>query len=112
MTITTDTATLLEKREELKRQMADGKYVTLFDVFGYRTGRLIQKLTRNANPIPFWYSILLILLLLLLVALLISSLFDDFNSTQAMFMLGGTALYFFALIIFKIHQGIFIAHLY
>ncbi len=63
--MTEDTA-LLEKRTELKRQLAEGEYKTLVDVMLGETGRLIQKLTKSWGPIPFWVSAALVALLTLL----------------------------------------------
>jgi hypothetical protein len=47
---------LSEKRTEIKRQLADGTYKTLGKVIADWTGRIIQKLTRNPEPLPFWYG--------------------------------------------------------
>ena len=76
--MTEDTA-LIEKREELKRQLAAGKYKTLFDVMLDGTGRLIQKLTRNPEPPSFWYSAVVVALVALLIDFLVSILLGEFN---------------------------------
>ncbi|MBE7470442.1 MAG: hypothetical protein DPW09_03870 [Anaerolineae bacterium] len=68
-----------EKREELKRQLAAGEYQTLIDVILDRTGRLIQKLTRNPKLPSFWYSAAVIILLTSLISFLISILLGEFS---------------------------------
>jgi hypothetical protein len=75
--MTEDTA-LVEKREELKRQLAAGAYRTLVDVMLDGTGRLIQKLTRTPEPLPFWYSVVVIALVTLLISFLTSVLLGEF----------------------------------
>lgn len=55
---------LLERREELKRQIAAGEYKSLLDVMSDTAGRAIQRLTKSAKPLPFWYNIAVIALLL------------------------------------------------
>jgi len=65
-------ATLLDKREELKRQLATGEYRTLVDVVLDSTGRLIQKLTRSRKPASYWVSAVILVLITLLIGLLIS----------------------------------------
>jgi hypothetical protein len=62
----TDTA-LIEKREELKRRLADGESKTLIDVLLNGTSRLFQKLIRNNRPVSPWYSSLLLYLTILFV---------------------------------------------
>lgn len=74
--MTKDTA-LIEKREELKRQLAAGEYKTLVDVMLDGMGRLIQKLTRNPEPLPFWYSAVVIALVTLLIGSLTSILLGE-----------------------------------
>jgi hypothetical protein len=75
--MTEDTA-LIEKREELKRQLAAGEYKTLVDVMLDGTGRFIQELTRNPEPPPFWYSAVVIILVTLLISFLTSILLGEF----------------------------------
>jgi hypothetical protein len=72
-----DTA-LLEKRAELKRQLAAGEYKTLVDVMLDGTGRLVQKLTRNPKLPPFWFSAVVLALIILLISLLTSILLGEF----------------------------------
>jgi hypothetical protein len=89
--MTEDTA-LIEKREELKRQLAAGEYKTLVDVMLDRTGRFIQKLTRTPEPLPFWYSAVVIALVTLLIGFLTSILLDEFNPLRHEGILGETAI--------------------
>jgi len=53
--MTTDNA-LIEKREELKRQLASGEYKTLVDVLLAWFERTFQKIIRRSDPIPLWLS--------------------------------------------------------
>lgn len=73
---------LIEKREELKRQLAVGEYQTLVDVILDGTGRLIQKLTRNPEPISFWFSGVVIALVTLLIGFLTSILLGEFYALR------------------------------
>ena len=73
-----DTA-LIEKREELKRQLAAGEYKTLVDLMLDGMGRLIQKLTRNPEPLPFWYSAVVIALVTLMIGFLTSILLGELH---------------------------------
>ena len=66
----TEEAGLLQKREELKRQVSDGEYDTLVGKMFDKTGYLIQKLTRNPEPPPFWYSAVVIGLIVILIPFL------------------------------------------
>jgi hypothetical protein len=50
--------TLIEKREELKRQLVAAEHKWLFGAMLDGTGRFIQKLTRNPELPAFWYSAL------------------------------------------------------
>ena len=79
--MTEDTA-LIEKREELKRQLAAGEYTTLLDVMLDGTGRLIQKLTQSPEPLPFWYSAVVIALATLLIGFLTSILLREFHPVR------------------------------
>lgn len=66
-----DTA-LVEKRDEFKRQLTVGEYVTLLELILDGTGRLIQRLLRRQTPVSDWFSALLISILLVLVNSLIA----------------------------------------
>ena len=106
--MTEDTA-LIEKREELKRQLAAGEYKTLLDVMLDGTGRLIQKLTRNPEPLPFCYSAVVIALVTLLISFLTSILLGEFHPLRKETVLReipivGTVLA--CLIVGKIYIGI------
>jgi hypothetical protein len=74
----TEETALIEKREELKRQLAAGEYKTLWDGMLDGTGRLIQKLTRSAEPPSFWYSAVVIALMTLLISFFTSILLGEF----------------------------------
>ncbi len=51
--MSTDSA-LIEKREELKRRLTSGEYKTLVDVFLAWINRIIQKITRQPEPLQLW----------------------------------------------------------
>jgi hypothetical protein len=78
----TEETALLEKRAELKRQLVAGEYKTLVDVILDGTGRFIQKLTRNPEPLPFWYSAVVIALVTLLIGFFTSILLGEFYSLR------------------------------
>jgi len=106
----TDTA-LVEKREELKRKLAAGEYRTLIDVLLDGTGRLVQKLTRNPKPMPYWYSAALIVLTALAIGLLTPILLGDFIDEYALTTFPTAGFLFIGLIIFKIQTGFTHIHL-
>jgi len=68
---TAENVTLIEKREQLQRQMVAGRYRSLIDVILDGTGRIIQKLFRRAEPPAFWVSAAVIVLAALLVRIII-----------------------------------------
>ncbi len=76
MTMCTNIA-LLEKREELKHQLATGKYKTLIDRILDGASYLIKKATRTSKPVPFWYSATVIALFVLLVGFLTALLLKE-----------------------------------
>ena len=59
---------LVEAREELKQQLADGTYKSSVDLILATVGRILQKLTRRPMAPAFWISALTIALLVSLVA--------------------------------------------
>jgi hypothetical protein len=106
--MTGDTA-LIEKRKELKRQLAAGEYTTLLDVMLDGTGRLIQKLTRSREPIPFWYSAVVMALATLMISFLTSILLGEFYPLRREMILNdissvGIVLVF--VIVGKMYSGI------
>jgi len=111
--MTEDTA-LIEKREELKRQLAGGEYKPPVDVVLDGTGRLIQKLTRNPVPIPFWYSAVVIALVILLISFLTSILLGEnfetmshfFRPEDILFEISTVGLILAASIVGKIHGDV------
>ena len=74
----TEESGLIQKREELKRQLAVGEYQTLVDMILDGTGCLIQKLTRNPEPISFWFSGVVIALVTLLIGFWTSIVLGEF----------------------------------
>jgi len=73
---------LTSEREELKRQLAAGKYKTLIDVILDWVSRLIQRATRGHQPVPVWYSATFILLTTILIGLLAVALLGEFTTLQ------------------------------
>jgi hypothetical protein len=97
-----------EKRDELKRFLARGRYRTLIEVVLDRVGRAVQKLTHRLYPISFWYSAVVIPLLILLIGSLVSILLGERNAIRQEIIpveiLGGV-LTFASLVIFATFIG-------
>lgn len=70
-------AELVQKREDLKRQLAAGEYKTLINITFEGTGRLIQKLIRSPELPSFWVSVIAIILVTYLIGLLTSILLGE-----------------------------------
>lgn len=83
----TEDAELIEKREDLKKRIRRGDYRRLVDVIVDGAGRLIQKLTRNPDPLPFWYSLAVIQLVIVLIGVSISLFLGEVYSFD-LFLLG------------------------
>lgn len=77
--MTTDTA-LIEKRDELKRRLAAGEYITLVDVYLDWFDRLIRKITQRTIPLPGWYIVLILTLVYYLALYLISYVEGDLDN--------------------------------
>ncbi|MCP4366909.1 MAG: hypothetical protein GY797_02160, partial [Deltaproteobacteria bacterium] len=78
----TDDTDLLEKREEVKRQLAASEYKILADILLDRIGHLIQKFSRSPKPRSFWYNALVMALITLLIGFLTSILLGEFYSLR------------------------------
>jgi len=63
---------LVEKRNELKHQLAAREYVTLLELILNGTDRLIQRLLRRQTPVSDWFSALLISIVSVLINSLIA----------------------------------------
>jgi len=72
----TDTA-LIEKREELKRRLAEGEYKTLVDIFLEWFDRLIRKITRQSKSVPIWFIIAILSLIYYLITFMVSYYLQD-----------------------------------
>jgi hypothetical protein len=72
-----DNTTLLEKREELKREVTAGMGKTFPALILNTTGRTIRALTRNQRPVSLYYSAVVLALLILLPGSLISALLHE-----------------------------------
>ena len=73
---------LFERREELKRQIRAGEYKSLLDVISDQAGRVIQRLTKSAKPLPFWCNATAIALVILTVDFLTSLLLGEFSAAR------------------------------
>jgi hypothetical protein len=71
-------AGLIEKREELKHQLAAGDYKTLIDVLFALTDRLIRKITGRTRLFPTWFIAVILLLTIVLIIFLILYVTDDY----------------------------------
>jgi hypothetical protein len=60
---------LIEKREELKSQLAAGKYKTLIDICLGWFERLLRKITRRSESLPFWAVAIILSLVVPLVTI-------------------------------------------
>jgi hypothetical protein len=81
---------LHQQQQAIKTAIARGEYPSLAEVILEAHGRLIQKLTRAAQPPAFWYNALLFALLTLLVCSLASLLLNDPGATPPVeFILAG-----------------------
>lgn len=78
----TENTVLLEKRERLRSQLAANEFQTVIDVYLEKVGRLIQKLTRNPAPPPFWFSAVVTALVTLLIGFLTSILLGEFSALR------------------------------
>jgi hypothetical protein len=104
----------LEKRDELKRLLAHGRYRTLIRVVLDGTGRAVQKLTRRQYPISFWYSAAIISLLILLIGSLVSILLSEHNAIRRTIIpveILGSVLTFASLVIFATFIDSVFSHL-
>jgi len=77
--MSTDKA-LIEKREELKGQLAAGKYKTLVDICLEWFERLLRKISRRSEPIPFWVVSIILCILVPMVSTLGIYLSGDWAS--------------------------------
>ena len=107
----TNTTSLQEKREQIKRQLAAGEYTALVDAVVYGAGRLVQKLTRNARPMSFSFSAFVVVLAILAIGLLVSIPLGELNPTLILRSMTGSVMLYVGLIGFKSHDGIFTSHL-
>lgn len=65
--MTTDSL-LIEKREDLKRRLTEGKYKTLVDVFLGWFERLLRKTTRRTESLPLWVVAVVLYIILQSIA--------------------------------------------
>jgi hypothetical protein len=70
--------------KRFKHELATNKRTTLLEATMEKTGYLVQRITRNSQAIPFWYSAVFIALLLLLIGLLASRLLGEFDLRHTM----------------------------
>jgi hypothetical protein len=63
---------IIDKREELKKQIALGNYSTVPDVILTSIGQLLKIITRRKKLPNYWYSSLILNLIVFLVGMLLS----------------------------------------
>ena len=80
---------LAAKQAELKENLAADAYPSLTTYFLDGTEKLIQKVTRNRNPLPLWYKGTAYTLLVWLLSLLIILLFPSYDFPQYDVFLAG-----------------------
>ncbi len=98
--MTSGTTTLIEKREELKQQLAAGENKTLGKAAADWTGHFVQKLTRNPQALPFWYNLLVLTLTPMLVEYLMSVLFQEYyNAPEVIFFRVLTMAFIFIMLL-------------
>jgi hypothetical protein len=100
----TENTALLEKREELKRQLAAGEYKTVLDKLLDETGCFLQKLTRNPEIGPFWFSAIIIALLTVLIGLSTSRVFGE--DLWVVHTVGGAGIALVTVIALRIYSRI------
>jgi hypothetical protein len=83
---------LVEKRQELKRQIASGECKLLPTVILDGTGHLVQKLTRSPEPPPLWYNVVVIALATWAIGLLTAILFGENSETMPRYVNPGFLL--------------------
>ena len=69
---------LVEKREELKALLAAGHYKTLGRLIADKVGSFIRTISRNPQPLPFWYTISVIFLCIQIIGYGIVILVDGY----------------------------------
>ncbi|HEX9923429.1 MAG TPA: hypothetical protein VGD99_12295, partial [Anaerolineae bacterium] len=109
--MTGDTA-LVEKRDEFKRQLADGEYKVLAAVMLDGTGWLIQTMTRRQMPLPFWYSGLVITSISLIIAFGTSILLAE-SPTPEMLLISiwGATMGYLVLVVTDVFSRLFLSRL-
>jgi hypothetical protein len=110
----TEESELIQKQEELKYQLSTGEYKTLIDVILDKTGRFIQRITRNPKPPSFLFTAVVLTLFYVLIGLLVSIFVGDkfeaiiaFYGVEYAFLLAAlvVGLMFVAVIGYKIYIG-------
>lgn len=71
---------LIERREELKSQLAAGKYKTLVDICLGWFERLLRKISRRSQPLPLWVVAIILCILVPMVSILGIYLAGDWAS--------------------------------
>jgi hypothetical protein len=109
--IMTENANLMNRRDELKRQLLVGQNMTLMDKVFDETERMIRALTRMSGPVSIYASSVIILLVIVIPGLLISLLLGE---TERLADLGLAGIVFVglglaALISAKVNVGFVLA---
>ncbi len=72
-----DDAPLLKKQEDLKAQLAAGEFKTFGRIIAEKTGSYIQYLSKNSDPLPYWYGMAVVILIIMLLGLLTSIILKE-----------------------------------
>lgn len=83
---------LVAKQTELKKKLANGAYPSLTTRFLDGSEKLIQKVTRDRNPLPLWYKGTVYTLLVWLLSLLIILIFPSYTFPQFDVVLAGVTI--------------------
>lgn len=87
-------AECLKKRNELKQVITAGMNRLLMGLIFEYTSRLIQKLTRRATPLPFYYTVIVVALVVQLPGLLMAILLNETRQYAKFFIVTFLALEF------------------
>jgi len=103
---------LLQKRAEIKRQLAGGKYKVLAAGMLDGTGRLIQMVMRRRTPLPFWYNGLVITLVILIIAFGTSILLAESPTLEMMLIsIWGATMGYLVLTVTYVFSRLFLSRL-
>ena len=83
---------LVKKRNELKQTITQGRKRLLMGIIFDRINRIIQKLTRNPKPPPFYYTVVILFLIVPLPGLFTAILLNETRQFTELCIVGSVAL--------------------